>query len=121
MVYFAGMTTAQLISIFHKYDDILGEELLGGDPQRCADRDGSAPDVYSQQQHLRWMCQERGADLTRLLYRKPNEVSEGEIQKVKEKAMRWLGFIQGTMWATGVRTVGEMRVDNKDPDLKPSP
>jgi hypothetical protein len=33
-----------------------------------------------------------------------------------EKAMRWLGFVQGTLWAMGVRTIEEMKVENMPPE-----
>lgn len=31
----------------------------------------------------------------------------------REKAMRWLGFVQGVMFTTGVRTIEQMKKDNK--------
>ena len=30
-----------------------------------------------------------------------------------EKANRWLGFVQGGMWSLGLRSVDEMRDDNR--------
>lgn len=33
-----------------------------------------------------------------------------------EKAMRWLGFIQGAFWVLGYRTIAEMREDNRMPE-----
>ncbi|KKN81612.1 hypothetical protein LCGC14_0318910 [marine sediment metagenome] len=30
-----------------------------------------------------------------------------------EEAMRWLGFIQGAMWRMGLRTIEELRDDNR--------
>jgi hypothetical protein len=30
-----------------------------------------------------------------------------------EKAMRWLGFIQGGFWALEIRTIDQMREDNR--------
>ena len=35
-------------------------------------------------------------------------VREGKL----EKAFRWLGFVQGVLWASGCRTIAEMRSDN---------
>lgn len=45
--------------------------------------------------HARWMCE--------------------EISKMTdlEKAMRWLGFVQGVLWVTGRRTIDKMREDNR--------
>jgi hypothetical protein len=45
--------------------------------------------------HSRWMCQ---------------ELSQMEDT---EKAMRWLGFVQGIFWVLGKRTIEEMRSDNR--------
>lgn len=45
--------------------------------------------------HARWMC-DQVADMDDV-----------------EKAMRWLGFIQGIFWAVGRRTIDEMRDDNR--------
>ena len=30
-----------------------------------------------------------------------------------EKALRWLGFVQGVMWCMGLRTLAELRADNR--------
>lgn len=50
--------------------------------------------------HLLWMC-DQFRDFLR----------EGR----REKAMRWLGFIQGAFWVLGLRSVEEMKNDNKPP------
>ena len=31
-----------------------------------------------------------------------------------EKANRWLGFVQGCLWCTKIRTIQEMRNDNRE-------
>jgi len=31
----------------------------------------------------------------------------------RDKAMRWLCFIQGILWCSGLRTIDEMRNDNR--------
>ena len=51
-----------------------------------------------QLEHVAWMC--------------------GEILRAldggdREKAMRWLGFTQGVLWAHGVYAVNEMREQNR--------
>jgi hypothetical protein len=48
--------------------------------------------------HTLWMCQQIRAFVT-----------EGEL----EKANRWLGFVQGVLWAYGIYTVDQMRDDNR--------
>ena len=30
-----------------------------------------------------------------------------------EKAMRWFGFMQGTLWMAGVKSIDAMRDDNR--------
>jgi hypothetical protein len=48
--------------------------------------------------HLRYMCEE-GVKLV--------------DQNRTEKAMRWLGFIQGAMWGLGYTSIGAMKELNK--------
>lgn len=54
----------------------------------------------SQKNHLLWMCEEA-----------KKIVDEGRT----EKAMRWLGFLQGALWALRVRTLEQMKHDNAPP------
>jgi hypothetical protein len=51
-----------------------------------------------QLEHVSWMC---GEILTAL--------TAGD----RERAMRWLGFAQGVLWAQGVYAVNEMREQNR--------
>ncbi len=39
-------------------------------------------------------------------------VKEGRM----EKTFRWLGFIQGVLWANGIYTLAELQNHNKPPD-----
>jgi hypothetical protein len=48
--------------------------------------------------HLAWMVEETY-----------NIVNTGKL----EKAFRWLGFIQGGLWCHGIRSIDQMREDNK--------
>ncbi len=48
--------------------------------------------------HIVWMCQET-----------KNLVRGGET----ERAFRWLGFIQGVLWARGLYTINEMKEHNR--------
>lgn len=48
--------------------------------------------------HCRWMVS-----------RIPGLLEEGRI----DKANRWLGFVQGYLWTTGVYSIEEMREHNK--------
>lgn len=36
-------------------------------------------------------------------------INDGKL----EKAFRWLGFIQGCLWCTGLYTINDMREDNR--------
>jgi len=65
-------------------------------PQRCpADR--TAQDEEEILEHALWMCEE-GKKL----------VDENRI----EKAMRWLGFVQGAIWAAMSATIEDMKKVN---------
>ncbi|MGE0366986.1 MAG: hypothetical protein AB7Q00_14760 [Phycisphaerales bacterium] len=48
--------------------------------------------------HLRWMC---------------IVVNREHAHDNIEKAMRWLGFIQGALWALGIKTIEDLKEDNK--------
>jgi hypothetical protein len=52
-------------------------------------------------QHAMWMC-----ELALDFVKKPDEV---------DKAHRWLGFIQATLWACGHYTIDEMRALSTEP------
>lgn len=51
-----------------------------------------------QLKHVMWMCLEI-----------PMLVDQGKL----DKAMRWLGFVQGVLWACRVYTIDEMRAHNR--------
>ena len=36
------------------------------------------------------------------------------FQGKREKAMRWIGFVQGALWTMGLRSIDAMREDNTD-------
>jgi hypothetical protein len=48
--------------------------------------------------HISWMCDQI-----------PGFLAEGKDEKVN----RWLGFIQGALWSLGIRTIDQMRDDNR--------
>ena len=56
-----------------------------------------AVNFYDRLEHLAWMCVET-----------QKFVEENRL----EKAFRWLGFIQGSIWAMGLGTIEEMKQDN---------
>jgi len=84
------MTNEQIIQVSNKYQaklDALGYSELRED----RDNPGSLT-------HISWM-----------LYQITQLVNNNQI----EKANRWLGFVQGALWALDVCTIDEMREDNK--------
>lgn len=64
-------------------------------------RNPDAPGHYARFGHMLWMCEQI-----------PAFVVGGRI----EKAMRWLGFLQGAFWALGHFSVDELKADNKPPN-----
>lgn len=38
-----------------------------------------------------------------------------------EKAMRWLGFVQGVLWASGLYTIDDMKDDNRSAKVRSAP
>ena len=94
------MTKDQIKKTLRIYDDKLA--VSGIEPIR----DTNAG--HLREHHIRWMCQEM---LEWPLFNEgigdPAEEAEN-----KEKANRWLGFIQGVLWAECIYTIDEMRDHN---------
>lgn len=67
--------------------------------------------IYS---HLHWMCQEiiKMADEAVGKYRRAcgTPIIDSDLM---EKAMRWLGFVQGVLWAMGQFSINQMRDQNR--------
>jgi glycyl-tRNA synthetase beta subunit len=90
------VTPEKLKSIFQKYAALFVDE-----PQKL--RDGGYDDAFytlthgEREAHVAWMCQEaqKFVDQMRI-----------------EKAMRWLGFVQGYLWARSMRTLEELKTDS---------
>jgi hypothetical protein len=40
----------------------------------------------------------------------------GALPPRREKSMRWLGFVQGFLWAMHVATIDELKSVNRPPD-----
>ena len=64
---------------------------------------GLCPDTRQTQSHAHWMCLEIPG-----LLETPNGF---------EKANRWLGFIQGVLWTSGVFSIDHMRDDNRSKQI----
>lgn len=77
--------------------DALGLYELMLSPFEPARHSGEKAGPHEMSQHLRWMIEQTRAFI--------------EQDRV-EKSMRWLGFIQGGLWALGYRSIEAMKRDN---------
>jgi len=113
---FGGMTPADIRRVLRKYDTEIEAET-----RRFEATNSPFTDALNQLCHVRWMCQEIpkflpdpycacGAPSCDSCHPPPRETPAD-----LEKAMRWLGFIQGVLWSTGTRSIDEMREDNRAP------
>lgn len=82
------MTDSEIIEVTDKYRQLLI------DRGAVRARGHEVPN----KNHLLWMCGQLD-----------DFIRDGR----RDKAMRWLGFIQGALWALGIRSVDEMRKDNR--------
>lgn len=85
------MTGEKVKEVLDKYESRL--QVNGFKPIRGADK----AHLFDRINHLTWMCIEARSF-----------VDQGRL----EKAMRWLGFIQGAFWAFCLDTVENMKLDN---------
>lgn len=87
------MDSAKVISIIERCE----KRLEGVVPLRYTTA-AMIPSSPAALRHALWMCdQVRGF------------VKEAKL----DKANRWIGFIQGTLWMAGRATIDEMREDNR--------
>lgn len=91
------MTSAHLKSVFEKY---LAQWGAHYPPQRQDTTDLDPRNKEKVLLHTMWMCKQGTAF-----------VDEGDV----EKAMRWLGFVQGMLFYTGHYTIDEMRAHSASP------
>lgn len=94
------MTPQQVRVALEKYATEL--EGLGVRPQRV-NMEVTSPDILAQRSHLLWMCLEA----------KTFVADETPSAASLEKAMRWLGFLQGALWSLGVYSIDQMKDDNR--------
>lgn len=90
------MTPEQIKRVAMQY---LSEfQRLGEEPERFVPTENEPhPMEKAARKHAWWMC-----------YEIVCFVDQGEV----DKANRWLGFVQGVLWAFGYKTIDEMRDDN---------
>jgi hypothetical protein len=76
---------------------------LLGEPKRLDEEQlrNRTPELHARLKHLYWMC---------------GQALELANHDLLEKAMRWLGFIQGSLWCLGIRSIEDMKKDNMPKD-----
>lgn len=87
------MTEDQIANALTKYDAQLQKDGIFRERFSSLERFPTRPEALA---HARWMCQEA---LT--------------FTEHKDKAMRWLCFIQGVLWMTGLASIDGLRDDNR--------
>jgi len=96
------MNSQQVAYVCKKYASIL--DGLGAKPVN----NPKAESRESRLDHLRWMCDEiPGFCQNGQPFETDSSISG------REKAMRWLGFVQGAFSSMGVRSIEDMRDDNR--------
>jgi len=90
------MTPEQIQDALTKYEEYLSAY---GVPLRHPAGEG-APTNEAAGRHALWMC---------------SEVRKFLADGRREKADRWLGFIQGVLWVLGNYTIDNMRAHNTAP------
>jgi hypothetical protein len=90
------MTPEQIKIVCYKYEAIIDEHCL---VESIRYDDDNIPTLRSEfLEHAKWMLEQI-----------PQHIEDNKI----DKANRWLGFIQGTLWTSGLRTIEEMKNDNR--------
>lgn len=103
------MTPAQVRYAASKYAARLGG--MGVRPS-CAPLVAAGLPAAAQLGHAMWMCSELEG---------MSERGEMSSAHAVEKAMRWLGFVQGVLWAAGVYSVDDMKDDNRSSKVRSVP
>ena len=85
------MSIEQILDVCEKYDKLLHQKNI----EIIEDND-----TYGNLEHIRWM-------LNKII----DSINDNKIDS--EKFNRWLGFIQGVLWSQEIRTINEMRKDNR--------
>lgn len=84
--YLKDLDFVNVVPVRHSSDRKINASLIGSTPILL--------------EHAAWMCNET---LTKL----------ENFDENRDKIMRWLGFIQGSLWAAGFYTVEKMKNDNR--------
>lgn len=101
------MDSTPILKISDKYAGIL--QGVGAKPQVCDTSLNVQPGNPCIYDHCLWMC-----EVVKVF------ALDGDF----EKALRWVCFIQGVLWNSGLASIDSMREDNRlilNPQLKPTP
>ena len=90
------MDPAQILKISGKYETI--RHSAGAHAQKCDTSLNVKTGDPCTFDHCLWMCSEV-----------EHQVRVGD----RDKAMRWICFIQGVLWASGLLSIDSMRDDNR--------
>lgn len=90
------MYPTQIIKISDKYASIL--QNTGAKPQACDTSLNVKPGDPCIYDHCLFMC---------------HKVSEFALGGETEKALRWVCFVQGVLWNSGLTSIDSMREDNR--------
>lgn len=94
------MTKEKIIAALRMYEDEIMEISMKY-PEQDGVNSGSYTSISSAKAHIKYMCRQTVQFL-----------EEGRV----EKAMRWLGFIQGALWVLGEYSIAELKEHNR-PDV----
>ncbi len=96
------MKSQTILKIIEHYREEL-EDWLGYKPKRFDEFDG-APSYDEQLEHVLWMIHE----IPVLIEKQQQESYTRDYNKIN----RWLGFIQGIMWANGFYNIAFLKKQN---------
>jgi hypothetical protein len=104
--------------IRHALDEYDQQLKMAGSP-RMYPSESFVPEAINQGtglrvlQHLRWMIREAGTMLVEADALPPDMDGDSRRRELRNKAMRWLCFIQGVLWIQGMFTINEMKDHNR--------
>lgn len=101
------MIAYQMIDVADSYLRQIRER--GLEPADMTDRED--PSADERLQHAGWMCERIKSFLTHM-----NDIGhpDGYPELIALlKAHTWLGFVQGVLWSRDVRSIAQMRDDNR--------
>jgi hypothetical protein len=98
------MTDNEIRKAFHKYRELIDSRLLF-EAQRFPDA-GKEPLTRNVFEHCAWMISE----MDRELYSVDQILEMSPV--VREKSLRWLGFIEAVLWSEGIISLSESGIHN---------